>query len=329
MNRTRRNLFVRGAACVFAAMALQSVATAADEFPQRAVHFVVPYAPGGSADTLARALGERLGKELGQSIIVENRGGGGGVVGAGAVSRARPDGHTVFLGGTGFNVIAPMLGILEGGFNPDEDLVPISKIASYRILLVVHPDSPIRSFEDLIAQAKSPKGVSYGTAGVTTTPHIGALALQKEAGVTMIHAPYKGEAPAALDVMGGQIDMSINGEAAVMSNIRAGKLRPILTMYPTRLESLPDVPSITEFYPDLATDPWFGVFGTPGTPPEVIDRLAEAIRIAVNDEAVAARLKENFYVPSASESAAEFRQSLESEKQAWRLRLEGVDLGKK
>lgn len=329
MKPTRRKFVVTSAVFAISTVLGPSFASASEKFPERPIQFIVPYSPGGSADTLARTIGNTMAKELGQPVIIENRGGGAGVVGASIATRAKPDGYTLFLGGIGFNVISPILGILPDGYDPDTQLEPVSKVANYRILLVVHPDSPIRTFQDLLAQAKSPKGVSYGTAGVTTTPYIGALAMQKAAGVEMVHIPYKGEAPAALDVMGEQIDMSINGEAAVMSNIRAGKLRPILTMDPKRLESLPDVPSITEFYPGLGTEPWFGAFTTPGTPPEVLERLAQAFRAALTDPEVAEKLKSNFYVPSASENPSQFKQALTAETEAWNKRLEGVELNHK
>jgi len=328
VNNQKRKMTLRILSGVISALAA-TFSYASDKFPDRPIQFVVPYSPGGAADTLARTIGNKLGEELGQPVVIENKGGGAGVIGANVATRAKPDGHTIYLGGTGFNVISPILGILPDGYDPHVQLEPVSKVANYRILLVVNPESKIKSFEDLLAQAKTPKGVSYGTAGVTTTPYIGSLAVQKAAGVQMVHIPYKGEAPAALDVIGNQLDMSINAEAAVMSNIKAGKLKPILTMNPQRLESLPDVPSISEFYPGLDTEPWFGIFTTPGTSPEVLNKLSRAIQAALSDQSVAEKLKANFYIPDASKSPADFKNDINNETESWKKRLEGVTLDHK
>jgi len=312
-----------GAALLFAAWA--GPTAAADKFPSKPIKLVSPYSAGGTADVLARALADGMSKALGQTVFVENKGGGSGAVGGMIVANAEPDGYTLYLGGLGGNVVLPML---ENNkvFLPAKQLTPVSLVASYQQIIVASATSPVNTLNDLIAAAKSRAGLTYGTSGVTTSNYLGTEILMREADFPLIHVPYKGEAPTLQDLIGGQLDLANVSVSFAEPYIRAGKIKAIVTMYPTRVKSLPNVPSITEFYPRAGVDPWFGLYTTARTPAAVVNVLNAAARAALTDKAIAASLEQRGFIVRPSQSVAEFAKFMASETNLWQMRLKKAKL---
>jgi tripartite-type tricarboxylate transporter receptor subunit TctC len=318
---TSRRRFILGAGSTLAAASLPASSFAADPFPSRPIKIVVPFAPGGATDLLARPVAERMARVMGQPVVVENLTGASGVIGAAAVVRAPADAYTLYLGGLGFNVLLPLIGGAEGGFDPHQALAPVSLVASYGPLLVANPKSAIRTAADVIARAKSEKGVTYGTAGVTSSTYLLMEVLKHEGQLNLINAPYRGELPAMQDVASGNCDLAVVSEMAARPLIEAGRLRPVMALYPTRLAAMPDLPSITEFYPNISLDPWFGFFARAGTPAAPMEYLARVVTDVLADKTVSAMLQERGYVLRPSGKPQAFASFLEQESQNWKSKL--------
>ncbi len=285
---TVKTLF-RGAAALAALLStgpsIAASATAAD-FPARPIRFVVPFAPGGSTDTVARLLAVKMTEQWGKQVVVDNRSGGNGVIGMEITARALPDGHTLGLGyianlGTG-PALTPNL-----PYDPIKDFAPVSHVASAPSIAVIHPGVPAKNLQDVLALARAkPASISFGSAAVGSMGHLSGEMLNRLANVKMQHVPYKGGGQAVIDVLGGQIPLVIIGMSAVTPHVRAGKLRPIATTGLKRSFAFPDVPTIAEQgFPGFSADAWYGVLTTAGTPRPVVDKLyRETVRIMKTPE---------------------------------------------
>ena len=250
----------------------------AAQYPTRSVRAVVPYAPGGGTDILARQIGARLHEQWGQSLIIDNRAGGSTVIGADLVARAAPDGYTLLITTGTHAVNATLQPKLP--FDPVRSFDPVSLIAVAANVLVVHPSTRVKSVKEFVALAKSrPGALSYSSSGDGGTGHLAMELLKQMAAVDIVHVPYKGAGPAVTAVVSGEVATSITNLIAALAQVKANRLHAIAVTTAKRARALPDVPTIAESgYPGFDASGWFGVFVPAGTPPAIISRLADSFR---------------------------------------------------
>ncbi|VCU71493.1 Tripartite tricarboxylate transporter family receptor [Pigmentiphaga humi] len=286
----RRPLILSMAAC---ALLGSSIAQAQSSYPSRPVTIVVTLAAGATNDIVARALAQKLTELTRQTFVVENRTGGNGTIGAAHVARAAPDGYTLLLGNTSTLAIHPSL-FSKLDYDPVKDFVPASILAESPSVMVVNPAVPARTLKEFIAYAKAnPKGVAYGSPGSGSPFHLSGELFNSQAGTTMLHVPYRGNAPAMTDLMGGQIQVMFDNTPNVIPQIRAGKLRALAATSRERIPQLPDVPTLAEEgFPAAESTSFFALVAPKGTSPEVIGKLSEKVREAMHDPAVQKRLDE-------------------------------------
>ncbi len=289
----------------------------AQAWPAKPVKLVVPFAPGGPVDGVARLFAERLRADLGQPVVVESRPGANGAVGSVAVARGAADGHTLLLATTGSHAIHPALNA-KLGFDPVRDFAPVSLLCGYAMVLVTGPELPARSVAELVALAKrTPDGLAYGSAGPGATNHLAGALLALRTGVPLRHVPYKGNALAAADVMGGQVAFMFDFLATAVPQVEAGRLRALAVTGPSRSVLLPQVPTLREAgVADLEVTGWVALFAPAGTPPAVLERLGGAVAKAVADPVLATRLRALGYEPQAAGADALARQ-LRADREYW------------
>ena len=313
MPRSVRSLLVQCiGACVLACLAFG--ASAAD-YPSRPIHLIVPFAAGGGNDTVARLVGQGLTAELGQPVVIDNRPGAGGVVGAEAAAHAAPDGYTLFLGGVGSHAINPSLHE-HLGYDPVKDFTPISLIASAPLVLVVHPSVPATSVHELVALAKAkPGALNYASNGNGSSSHLAAVMFASTAGVDLVHVPYKGLAPALGDLLSGQVQLMFSSVVAILPHVKAGKLRALAVSSKERLSLLSDLPTVSEAgVPNYQTSSWYGILAPAGTPPDAVARLNAAIVKVVAQPHVRQALAQEGAEPVSSTPAA-FGAFIQSERE--------------
>ena len=274
-----RNLLLRAVALpLVLASCLASGQTA---WPSKPVRFIVPYPPGGAADAVARLVGQDLSKGLGQQVLVENRGGGGGTIGVGAGVKSAPDGYTMFLATTATIAINPMF-MVPPPYDSLREISLVSMLAISPLALVVPASSPIRSMQDLIAAAREkPGSIGFGTAGNGTPHHLAGETLNQMYGIKLTHVPYKGSGPAAVDLVAGQLPAAIIDVTSIINQVRAGRARALATLGEKRTTVAPEIPSMAEAgVPDFDIAGWF-VLGVPAaTPREIIGKLnQEVVRV--------------------------------------------------
>jgi tripartite-type tricarboxylate transporter receptor subunit TctC len=291
MTKPRRLLSPLLAAALVAGFGLQTVPAVAQDYPNRPITLVVPFPPGGSTTIVARIVADKMSEALGQSIVIDNRGGAGGTIGSRAVSKSAPDGYTILLGYSGTLAIGPTL-YGNVGYDPRKDFDPIGRIGTAPNTLVVHPSVPVHSVAELIAYAKANPGkVNYGSAGIGTVSHVCGEYFANVAGVTLTHIPYKGTGPAIIDLLGGHIPMAFAPVPATHENAQSGKLRMLAVTSAMRSTLLPDVPTIAEAaLPGFEAVLRYGLVAPPGTPRAIIARLNAALNAALTSEDVRARL---------------------------------------
>lgn len=256
----------------------QAQAAIAQSYPIKPVRVLVPYPAGGPVDVIARILGPHLA--LGQNVVVENRSGAGGSVGADVVAKSAPDGYTMLIGNTGPMTVNPVLR-QDLGYDPRRDFAPVTWLTSSQMVLVVHPSLPVRSVKELVALARAnPGALNYGSAGVGNLTHLGMELLQLMAKMKLNHVPYKGVAPAYVDLMSGEIAVMFGNVTGPLSHIQAGRLRAIAVTSSKPSPVLPQVPRVADAYPGFDLVTWMGIFLPAGTP--------EAIRAKLQGEFVRA-----------------------------------------
>jgi tripartite-type tricarboxylate transporter receptor subunit TctC len=278
--------------CVLLGIALAlSSATNAQDYPNKPVRIIVTLAPGGTADILARLLGEKLAALWGQSVIVDNRPGASGMIGAEAVAKAEPDGYTLLMG---YNAeIAINRSMFKNmPYDSLKAFTPVTIVGTTPMILVVNPSVPAGSLGELIALARSGQAkLSYGSAGNGSTPHLGAELLKNGAKVDITHVPFKSAALAIPQVIGNHVSMVFSGMPLAMPHVRAGSLRALAVSSTTRSPAAPDVPTVAESgFPGFDITNWFGIFVPAGTPPAIVDKLYTDIKKSVTAEDVVARL---------------------------------------
>jgi tripartite-type tricarboxylate transporter receptor subunit TctC len=263
----------------------------ADDYPTRPITLIVPFPPGGSTTVMARNVADKLSVSLGQQIVVENRGGAGGVIGTRFVARATPDGYTILLSYTATMAIAPAMNV-NAGYDPRKDFVPIGMIGAAPSVLVVNPSLPVHSIAELIAYAKAaPVPVQYGSPGVGTVNHLAGEYLAAETGMKLQHVPYKGNGPALGDLLGGHIPMMFVPIPVALGNIKAGTLRGLAIGSAKRTSLLPELPTLAESgVPGFEVALRYGLVAPAGTPPAVIARLNKELNAALLTEDVKNRL---------------------------------------
>ncbi|HEX2831262.1 MAG TPA: tripartite tricarboxylate transporter substrate binding protein [Burkholderiales bacterium] len=269
-------------AAVAAALALMAGVAHAQNYPARPVRMIVPFTPGGSTDLYARTLSPRLGDALGQQVVVDNRAGAGGALGADLAAKAPPDGYTIWIGQTANLAIGPALR-KKSPYDPVRDFAPITMVQRASSVFVVSASSPLKSLKDLIALAKKSPGVTYGSAGVGTAGHINGFLVARMAGIELLHVPYKGASPAMLDLQAGRIATMATSIGSSAGLIKQGKIRAIATTGARRAPALPDVPTVAEQgVTGYDIGSWHAVLAPAKTPAPIVARLNKELVAILN-----------------------------------------------
>jgi tripartite-type tricarboxylate transporter receptor subunit TctC len=273
----------------------------AQNWPAKPIRFIVPFTPGGGNDTIARLVGQKLSAALGQQVIVDNRAGAGGTIGAEAAARSAPDGYTMFLAGVATHGINPNLRS-KLPYDAVKDFQPVSLIASAPLIVVVHPSLPVRNTRDLIALAKSKPGqVTYASNGAGGSSHMAVELFNMMTGTKMLHVPYKGLSPALTDLISGQVQVMFSSAVAMLPQVKSGRLRAIAMTGAKRSPALPDVPTVAESgVPGYETGSWYGVVVPAGTRKPVVGRLAQEIAAISKSPEINQRLVEDAAIPVGS-----------------------------
>jgi tripartite-type tricarboxylate transporter receptor subunit TctC len=274
----------------FGALALAASVAGAQGFPERPVKIIVPLPPGGSPDTIARVLSQGLQAAWSQPVVVENRTGGSQNIGADAVAKSPPDGHTLFLSPDNVFTINPHIG--KQSFDPFADLAPVTLLARIQFLLVVNPEVPAKSVQELIAYARAKPGeLNFGSSGTGSPQFLGGMLLQQLSGTKMNHVPYKGAAPAVVDLLANRIQVWIGAANSLLPHIREGRLRLLATAADRRFTAMPDAPTVAEAgVPGYALYPWLGLFVPGKTPPEIVAKINGEVSRVLNSAENKARL---------------------------------------
>ncbi len=296
---------------------LGTAAASAQDYPNRPITLVVPFPPGGSTTIVARIVADKMSEALGQSIVVDNRGGAGGTIGSRAVAKSAGDGYTILLGYTGTLAIGPTL-YGNAGYDPRTDFEPIGRIATAPNTLVVHPSLPVHSVPELIAYAKANPGkLNYGSAGIGTVSHVCGEYFATAAGVKITHIPYKGTGPAITDLLGGHIPMAFAPVPATHENASSGRLRMLAVTSAVRSTLLPDVPTIAEAaLPGFEAVLRYGLVAPPDTPRAIIAKLNAALNAALASDDVRARLAIDGAEPLPS-TPADYAADIDREETQW------------
>jgi tripartite-type tricarboxylate transporter receptor subunit TctC len=309
-----KRLLARALAVSLAALA--PVAAHADAWPTKPVKIIVPFAAGGATDVVARLLGQKLNEAWGQAVVVEDRPGAGGNIGADAVAKAQPDGYTLLMT-SGSIVTANPFMYKSMQFDPAKDLVGITNVASGPQVIAVTNDMPAKNLRDFIAYAKANPGkVNFGSAGVGTQTHLAAENFAYSAGLEMTHVPYKGEAAALTDLVGGQIQMVTPNLGGAINLIKGGKIRALAVTSKERSKELPDVPAAAEVLPGFENAGWFGLMAPAGTPKEVVEKVYRDSAKILQSEAFKAALAKQGMVPVGN-SPADFQAAIREETGRW------------
>ena len=310
----RRALAVAFVACIGIALPLAAGAQA--NWPTKSIRMVVPFAAGGTTDVVARMVGQKLAVLWGQSVLIDNRGGAGGNVGADIVAKAPNDGYTVLMA-SGSITINPHL-YKNMPFDTKKDLQAITNVASGPMLLVVPEHSPARSVKDLIAMAKAqPGAINFGSAGVGSQVHLAGESFADAAGIAITHVPYKGEAPAYTDLIGNQVQMMVGNFAAASALLGNGRLRALAITGRQRSPRLPNVPTVAESgLPGFENTGWFGLFAPAGTPPAILAKIQRDTAKVLADPETRAQL-EGLGITAVGNSTAEFIAAMDLESARW------------
>ena len=287
MTLNRRQVLAGAAGAVLAGAPASHAQSA---WPAKPIRFVVPFAPGGTSEIVARSVAAELTKQLGQSVFVENKPGGAGVTAMAEVARAAPDGYTIILSHVGTMAVNPYM-LTNQPFDVDKDFVPVTLLAKVPNVFVIHPDVPARNFKEFVDYVrKNPGKLNYGSAGNASAGHLAMEYLKLVTGMQITHIPYRGTGPQLTDLLAGRTDASSAGMPALGAQIRAGKLRAIAVGTQQRIPALPDVPTVAEQgYKDFETSQWYGIHAPAGTPPEIVKRLQEESYKALRSSPVTER----------------------------------------
>lgn len=300
------------------------VSSGAADYPERQVRVVVPFPPGGGADTISRTLFAKVSEDLGRQFIIDNRGGGSGTIGAGLVAKSAPDGYVILHDATGFSINPSMLPSLP--YKPAQDFAPVFLAATVPNLLVIHPSVKATTLAELIAMAKATKdGLNWASSGTGSVQHMAMELFKVSAGIRLNHVPYKGGGPALVDVVGGHIKFYFSNAAASSSHVKAGTVRAIAHTGRGRLAALPDIPSMSDTLPGYEAYEWNGDFVPAGTPTPIVDRLNKALNAAIRAPAVVNRLA-SLSVQVRANTPADFGAYVKSETEKWGSIIRGAQI---
>lgn len=318
MNPLRRAC-LRTALALTAAPLLSSApfSAHADVWPQRPIRLLVPYGPGGSSDVVARAVAVEMSRDLGQQVIVENKGGGQGSIATVEAARARPDGYTLILGHVGTLAVNPTM-MPNLSYDPRRDFAPIILLAKLPMVFAVGAKVPAATLPEFVALARAKPGVlNYGSAGNGSAGHLAFEMLKTAAAIDVVHVPYKGTGAQVTDLLAGNIDAAAAGIPGLLPHAQAGKIKIVAVGSAQRLPILPDVPTVAEQgYPGFESSQWFGLLAPAGTPQEAISRLQAAAQRALRTDAVRQRLAHDAAEPSGA-GPAEFAAFIDAEERRW------------
>ena len=302
------------------AAALLVVAVSADAqtaFPTRQVTVIVPFPPGGGTDTGARIVAQKLAIKWGQPVVVENKGGAAGQIGAEAAAKAKPDGYTLLMGNIGTQAINPSL-YAKLPYDPDKAFAPISLVAELPLAMTVNPSVPAKTAKEFIALAKSQPGkLSYSSSGAGGAPHLAAEMFKESTGTYILHVPYRGGGPAVSDLLAGHVQLSFMTVLEASGHIKAGKLRALAVTSEKRVSALPDVPTLAEAaIPGFNSISWIGLLAPAATPKDVIERIATDVQAVLADDEVKRRIVELGGVPRAT-TPSEFARLIDSDRKRY------------
>ena len=317
-----KNSISRRQALQAAAVATASIAAPAvfgqAAWPSKPIRFVVPFAPGGTSEIVARAVAAELTKQLGVSVFVENKPGGAGVVAMQDVAKAAPDGHTIILTHVGTLAVNPYM-LDNQPYDVNKDFTPVTLLAKVPNVFVIHPDVPAKDFKEFVAYAKANPGkLNYGSAGNASAGHLAMEYLKLVTGMFITHIPYRGTGPQLTDLLAGRTQASSAGMPALGAHIRAGKLRAIAVGTQKRIASMPDVPTVAEMgFKDFETSQWYGVHAPAGTPADIVKRLQEECQKALASSSVTTRFATDNAV-SGGYTSVEYAKFIAGEQKIWK-----------
>jgi tripartite-type tricarboxylate transporter receptor subunit TctC len=308
----------RRTAIAASALALHPSVRAQAAWPRQSIRFVVPFAPGGTSEIVARTVANELTKQLGQTVYVENKGGGAGIPAMQDVAKAAPDGHTIILGHVGSLAVNPYI-FPNQPYDVNRDFIPVTLLAKVPNLFVIHPDVPARDFKEFVAHVKqNPGKLNYGSAGNASAGHLAMEYLKLVTGMFITHIPYRGTGPQLTDLLAGRTQASSAGLPALLPHIKAGKLRAIAVGTPQRLPALPEVPTVAEMgYKNFETSQWYGILAPAGTPAEVVKRLQEESFIALKSSSVTERFASDSAIGGGG-PPAEFAAFIAQQQKIWK-----------
>jgi tripartite-type tricarboxylate transporter receptor subunit TctC len=288
----------------------------AQAYPSRPVHLIVPFAPAGASDIIARIVGPALSERLGQQIVIENKAGAGGNIGTEIVTRAAPDGYTVLMVG-GFNAInATLYDKLSFVFS--RDIAPVASIARMPNVMEVNPSFPAHTVPEFIAYAKAnPDKINFASGGTGSPTHMVGELFKMMTGIKMVHLPYRGAGPALIDLLGGQVEVMFATLPSSIGYIRGGKLRPLGVTLASRSDAAPEVPTISEFVPGYDAGDWYGIGAPKGTPAEIVDKLNQDINAVLTDPKMKARMADLGMTVQISHTSADYGAFIADETEKW------------
>jgi tripartite-type tricarboxylate transporter receptor subunit TctC len=312
-----RRGFVQIAGSLAAGLVMPSRSARAAAWPTKSVRFLVPFAPGGTSEIVARSVAAEITRQSGQSVFVENKPGGAGTVAMVEAARSAPDGGTLVLGHVGTLAVNPYM-MSNPPYDVNRDFMPVTMLAKVPNVFVIHPDVPARNFQEFVAYAKkNPGKLDYGSAGNASAGHLAMEYLKLVTGISLVHIPYRGTGPQLTDLLAGRTQASSAGLPALGQYIRAGKLRAIAVGTQQRISGLPDVPTVAEMgYKDFETSQWYGVLVPAGTPPELVVQIQEECLRALKSSSVTERFATDNAVGGGG-SPAEFAAYIAKEQKIW------------
>lgn len=321
------HVFAAFAAAATAAVSTPLATAQSGAFPQKAIRFIVPYSPGGTSDFVARLVGDAVGKELGQQMVVENRGGAGSALGTQLAAQATPDGYTVIVNNIGLAVNETLRP--DRGYRALKDLTPISLIGFTPSVLVCNNDTPYKTVADLVKAAKAEPGkISFGSAGAGSSTHLSMTLLQNLAGIKLLHVPYKGGGPAVRAMMAGEVQCVLTPIPTAFSHIQGGRVKPLGVSGAKRSTALPKLPTIAESgVPGYEFNTWYGLLAPAGTPKQAIARLNQATMKALQGADLRAKLQKTGLDPQPT-SPEEFGKLIGSEIEKWGDVIESAGIPK-